>query len=451
MSVHTSGGGSDTAAGIREALRDLIEPQQYETWFRSVEIQVVGSGVVRVLVPNRFHQAWIQKWYTPVIEEAGRIATGNKVHVVIDVDPSLKRTRTGRSSESAPAPVKRGVLVGRPLNPDYTFEDFVVGPSNQFCFAAARALAALPRERFNPLFIHGKAGLGKTHLLQALCRSLLEQGLCVCYIPCEEFTNEYIAALGNRSLDSFRAKYRSVDVLAVDDVDFLAQKEKTQDEFFYTFNNLYNEHKLIVLTSEHPPKEIEKIEERLLSRFGWGLVAPLERPTLETRVAILKRKALARGVELPDSVATYIAKRVTENVRELEGAVNRLIYVAQVTNRPVDTALVEEALADLFNCPGHGSIGPSLSHIVKVVAEAFGLRPADLQSRRRTKSIVYPRQVAMYLARKLTRCSLEEIGAFFGGRDHTTVLYALLKVEKLAKDQNEARDLIDRLKRKLSQ
>jgi chromosomal replication initiator protein len=333
--------------------------------------------------------------------------------------------------------------VSQILNPDYTFENFVVGPSNSFCHAAAKAVAEQPGETYNPLFIHGNSGLGKTHLLQALCHLLQARRQKVVYLSCEDFTNHFINAIESGSLESFRYRYRHVDVLAIDDVHFLAEKDRTQEEFFHTFNTLYNQQKQIILSSDRHPKNISDLEERLVSRFKWGLVIRLDAPPLETRIAIVKKKARMRGVELGDTAAHYIAEHVKENVRELEGAVNRVIYLARLGGREVDTDLLHEALADLM--PERSGTGPGLADVLRIVADRFGIRATEIQSRKQTKSVVYPRHLCMYLARVCTQNSLEEIGAHFGGRDHTTVHYGIRKVEKLAARDEDVKRVVEDL------
>ncbi|MDP6955667.1 MAG: chromosomal replication initiator protein DnaA, partial [Planctomycetota bacterium] len=309
----------------------------------------------------------------------------------------------------------------------YTFDNFVVGPCNRFAHAASVGVGEAPGTNYNPFFLHGSVGLGKTHLLQSMCWSLLERepNTRILYLSCETFVNHFISALEDGDLQAFRHKYRNVDVLVVDDIHILANKERTQEEFFHTFNTLYNAGKQIVLSSDSPPRDIPTLQERLVSRFKWGLVTEIEAPCYETRMAILKRKSRDRGTELPDDVAQLLAENVESNIRELEGAVTRLMGFASLSGQAVTPELARQALSDLFPA----TIGaPTIHDILSLVTEHFSVRLADLQSRRRTQSIVLPRQVAMYLARKITPLSLEEIGSYFGGRDHSTVLHAVNKV-----------------------
>lgn len=327
------------------------------------------------------------------------------------------------------------------LNPKYRFDNYVVGPCNRFGHAAAQGVAESPGKAYNPLFLHGNVGLGKTHLLQSMCHALLEKrpGFRILYLSCETFVNHFIGALEDGNLSAFRHKYRNVDMLVVDDIHMLANKERTQEEFFHTFNTLYNASKQIVLSSDSPPKEIPTLQERLVSRFKWGLVTEVEKPCYETRMAILKRKSKDRGRELPDEVAGLLAEHIDTNIRELEGAVNRLQGYASLSGQAISADLAREVLRDVFTVTRRE---PSLEEVVRVVTTHFNVKLTDLQSRKRTNAIAYPRQVAQYLARKITRHSLEEIGGFFGGRDHSTVLYAVEKIDRMSKQDPAVRELL---------
>lgn len=314
------------------------------------------------------------------------------------------------------------------INPDYDFENFVVGPENRLSYAAAIAVATQPGRSYNPLFVHGGVGLGKTHLLQAACLKLMGQhpDLVLHYTSCDSFTNRFMESVQGGGMSDFRHRFRDVDVLIIDDIHFLAQRERTQEEFFHTFNSLYQAGKQIVLSSDAAPNEIPQLEERLVSRFRWGLVTKLEPPCYETRVAILKTKSRLRGIALPDDVACHIAARIDSNIRELEGAIVRLQIQSSVENRPIDLDMARRALGDVVpTVPSE----PSIQAIITAVTEFFRLRVTDLQSKKRTRSIAVPRQVCMFLARKNTRHSLEEIGGYFGGRDHTTVMHAIRTIE----------------------
>jgi chromosomal replication initiator protein len=328
------------------------------------------------------------------------------------------------------------------LNPRYTFDTFIVGSSNQFAHAACRAVAEAPSRSYNPLFIYGGVGLGKTHLMHAIGHYVLlhDRNLVLTYISSERFMNEMINAVRYDRLIDFRERYRSVDVLLVDDVQFLAGKEGTQNEFFHTFNALYDSQKQIVLSSDCPPHEIEQLEERLRSRFEWGLIADIQSPDLETKVAILKKKAEAEAVPLPDSVAIYIAGRIKSNIRELEGSLIRLIAYASLTGRELSVDLAQEVLR---NVKDHEEKAVTIDHIQKFVSEYYQLKLADLKSRNNSKSIAMPRQVAMYLCKSLTHASLPEIGRSFGGKHHSTVIHSIRKVETLRKVDGQFNTLLN--------
>lgn len=328
------------------------------------------------------------------------------------------------------------------LHPKYTFDNFVVGPCNRFAHAAAMGAGESPGKSYNPFFLHGSVGLGKTHLLQSICFSILDRwpNTRILYLSCETFVNHFINALEDGATQTFRHKYRNVDVLVVDDIHLLANKERTQEEFFHTFNALYNAGKQIVLSSDSPPKEIPTLQDRLVSRFKWGMVTEIEPPCYETRVALIKRKSRERGVEITDDVAGQVAERMETNVRELEGAVTKLVGFSRLTGRPIDTQLAREALSDVFEVR---TGQPSMDDIIEVITKHFSVKLPDLQSKRRTASIAFPRQVAMYLARKITRHSLEEVGGFFGGRDHSTVVYAVDKIARLITEEEQTRTMVD--------
>lgn len=334
------------------------------------------------------------------------------------------------------------------FSPQYTFENFIVGPSNRLCHAAAIAVVDAPGKAYNPLFIHGGVGLGKTHLLQAACRTFLAKNPAakIVYTSCEEFVNDFVSAVQHGDVAAFRKTLREVDFMVIDDIHFLARAERTQEEFFHTFNSLYNAHKQIILSSDCAPSEIPTIEERLVSRFKWGLVARLEPPAFETRLAIIKKKAEMRGLVMPADAADFIARSIDSNIRELEGALTRVIGYAALSNRSLTLDLAREALRDIVVFKPQVSI----EEIAKVVAGRFNLKLSDLQGKRRLKSIAMPRQICMYVARQLTEYSLEEIGGFFGGRDHTTVMYADDKIATLMKDDPRTRAIVNDIRAELT-
>jgi len=410
-------------------VREHVSPAQFETWFAELDFHWLGDGRLTVTSPNELRREWLDKYYRALLVEAAQSVSERTVDVVL----------RARSNSSAPAAVKatapeeqfmeRRASRAFPLNPQYTFEDFVVGPSNRLCHAACLAVAHGAKPTYNPLFIHGQVGLGKTHLLQAVCHTLSKSDapLRLAYLTCETFVNDFITAIRKGELDGFRNRYRDVDVLIVDDIQFLTAKERSQEEFFHTFNKLHNETRQIILSSDAPPAEIPALEQRLISRFKWGLVARLDAPDYETRVAIVQQKATARGVSLPDQVSELIATRVQSNIRELEGALARLIAFATLSKRGIDIRLAQELFPPAAIDPRRSN----LDEIIRTVAACFDLPVKDLKSKRRTQGIAIPRQVCMYLCRKLADSSLQEIGRHLGGRDHSTVLYGSEKVDGL--------------------
>jgi chromosomal replication initiator protein len=466
--------GGDAWRAVRRELLGRIPREQFETWFRRAALDVPTPGQAVLSFQNDFALNWVQQNYRPVLEEAVHKALGSDHRLVLDVDPELSARPAadpreqdaadqGQGSPSRPAhaprprannssPAKGGASLLRSsdvvLSPRYVFDHFVVGPCNRLAHAAAVGVAERPGSLYNPYFLYGSVGLGKTHLLQSLCHSLLERDpqTRILYLSCETFVNHFIGALENGDLEKFRNKYRNVDVLVVDDIHLLANKERTQEEFFHTFNTIFNAGKQIVLSSDSPPKDIPTLGERLVSRFKWGLVAEIEPPCYETRMAILKRKGKERGQELPDDVASVLAERIDTNIRELEGAVTKLLSYANLCGRPVDVALARECLREVFTSV-RGA--PTMDDVLRVVTGHFGVKLSELQSRKRTNAIAFPRQIGMYLARKLTRMSLEEIGGYFGGRDHSTVLYGVTKVTGLAEKDAEVQELLTELQASL--
>jgi chromosomal replication initiator protein len=448
---------------LRAALRKRMRHEQFETWFRCSELRRCGPSGVAIAVQNAFSSEWLRNHYLAELERVVLAVFGARWPVTIEVDAELTLSSRSQRAESATdaappdasaaEPSKRARAAGRSgdngllwtsdvaLNPGYRFETFVVGPCNRFAHAASVGVSENPGSTYNPFFLHGSVGLGKTHLLQSLCYALLDRAprTRILYLSCETFINHFINALGNGDLERFRTKYRNVDVLVVDDIHMLANKERTQEEFFHTFNTLYNAGKQIVLSSDSSPKEIPTLQERLVSRFKWGLVTEIESPCFETRVAILKRKSRERGREIPDAVAQLVAEHVDTNIREIEGAVNRLIGYAALSGQEITPDLARHVLRDAFTAPRSQ---PSMEDILRVVTAHFNVKVTDLQSRRRTKAIAHPRQIGMYLARQITRHSLEEIGGFYGGRDHTTVLYAVEQVDKQMRGDQRFRALI---------
>jgi len=423
---------------ILEEIAKRVRRQQFETWFRSVHPLSAAPGRIELAVPNRFYKEWMETYYAPVIRESAREVTGASPVIVFTVDAALPlppdgeeagephgRDSGGEGEKAHPVPGG-----GRhDFSPNYTFGSFVVGPANRLSHAAAMAVVEAPGRAYNPLFIHGGVGLGKTHLLQAASQAFLQKAprARLVYTSCEEFVNDFVSAVQQGDLGAFRSRLRDVDFLVIDDIHFLARAERTQEEFFHTFNSLYNAHKQIIISSDSPPAEIPSLEERLVSRFKWGLVARIDPPTYETRLAIVKNKASLRGVEISNEVAEFVAQTIDTNIRELEGALTRVSGYAALWNKPVTLDVAREALQDIL--VSRPSV--SIEEIAREVAARFSVKLSDLQGRRRTKSIALPRQICMHVARQLTDYSLEEIGGFFGGRDHTTVLYGDDKISQL--------------------
>ncbi|MHC5210996.1 MAG: chromosomal replication initiator protein DnaA [Planctomycetota bacterium] len=429
---------------LLDVLRTLVSRQQYDLWFASLQPVSVTPGGVRLTVANPFIRDWLSTYYSDVLHAAVRECLGTDAPLDLTLAPesdvvaseaAAPQNASAGGGAGAAEGHAAGVAAGNKdffmhhsdvvLNEKYTFGNFVVGPSNRLAHAAARAVADAPAESYNPLFLHGRVGMGKTHLLQAICHQALHsrRTLNILYLSSETFVNQFIGAIEHGELSRFRYKYRNVDILLVDDIHLLANKDRTQEEFFHTFNALYNAGRQIVLSSDSPPQEIPSLKERLISRFKWGLEAELEPPGYETRLAILRRKARDRNVDVPEDVLRMLAEQVDSNIRELEGVITKVIGYAQLIHREIDTELAHQALGT----PAGGSLRPvtGIDRVLEVVTKHFGVRISDLQGRRRTQSIALPRQVSMFLARRLTSLSLEEIGGCFGGRDHSTVLYAI--------------------------
>lgn len=389
-------------------------------------------------VPNRFAKDWVEQRLLGMIRGALRAAVGRSVDVRITVAETPQPAPTPRIATS-PAPPR--THEGLHLSLKYTFETFVVGAGNRFAHAAAMAVAEAPARAYNPLFIYGGVGLGKTHLLQAIGHRVLLAGLArVAYVSSEKFTNELINSIREDKTLDFRQRYRNVDVLLIDDIQFLAGKERTQEEFFHTFNTLHEASHQIIITSDRPPKEIPTLEDRLRSRFEWGLIADIQPPDLETRIAILRNKAESEGTSVPDEVAEFIAQRIPTNIRELEGALIRVVAYASLTRSPISVELAADVLRDLL--PPTRARVVTIQSIQAALAEFFGIRVEEMRAKRRTKGVAFPRQVAMYVAREITDASLPRIGEEFGGRDHTTVMHACKRVrETLGRDAHLAASL----------
>lgn len=414
-------------------LRSDLTEQQFNTWIKPLFVIEDEEGPsLTLLAPNKFVVNWVQKNYLEQIKDAAEKRLHTKTTVAISVgDRSLATTKT---SNELPQ-IKTKAAVGAPLNPLYTFEGFVAGKSNQIARAAAIQITENPGTSYNPFFIYGGVGLGKTHLMQSVGNRISKnnQKMKVAYVHSERFVGEMVSALQHNTINSFKNQYRSLDVLLIDDIQFFAGKERSQEEFFHTFNVLLEANKQIIITSDRYPKEIRGLEERLKSRFGWGLAVCIDPPELETCVAILKVKASLEGFDLPEDVAFFIASKIRTNVRELEGALRKLMANCKFTNREPSVNLARESLRDLLAIQAKQI---TIENIKKTVAEYYNIRISDLLSKRRNRSITRPRQIAMAITRELTSHSLPEIGDSFGGRDHTTVIHACKKAASLKENSN---------------
>ncbi|MCX8048235.1 MAG: chromosomal replication initiator protein DnaA [Methylohalobius sp.] len=418
-----------------QKLENEIPTQQFNTWIRPLQAVENGSEL-KLLAPNRFVLDWVKEHFIDKIEAALPQNASGIHHVVLEVGTRREEISTAPdfgAKDKRPRKKKPGANY---LNPAFTFATFVEGKSNQFAKAAAMQVAENVGQAYNPLFIYGGVGLGKTHLMHAIGNLIVERdpSAAVVYLHSERFVSDMVTALQHNAINAFKEYYRSVDALLIDDIQFFAGKERSQEEFFHTFNTLLENKHQVVLTCDRYPKEIEGLEERLKSRFGWGLPVAIEPPDLETRVAILMSKAQQWGVELPEDVAFFIGKRIRSNVRELEGALRRVTARAQFTGEPITLPFAKEALRDLIAVQDKLI---NVENIQKTVAEYYKIRVADILSNKRTRSITRPRQIAMALAKELTNHSLPEIGEFFGGRDHTTVLHACRKVEELRESDSK--------------
>ena len=435
-----------SATSIWEQVLGRIESKvgrhSFHTWFKPTSMLVDDGVRVSVKVPSLLFSEWLPKHYSAVLAEALK-DVGRPGTELVFVPEDASAPPSDLSAPQLP-PLTPSLSAPAGLNPRYTFDTFIVGPSNQFADAACRAVAEAPSRSYNPLFIYGGVGLGKTHLMHAIGHYVLQhsRGLKLTYISSERFMNEMINAVRFDRILDFRERYRTVDVLLVDDIQFVSGKEGTQNEFFHTFNALHDAQKQIVISSDRPPHEIPALEERLRSRFEWGLIADIQPPDIETKVAILKKKAETEAVPLPDSVALYMASRIKSNIRELEGSLIRLIAYASLTGRGLTLELAQEVLRNVKDVDEKAV---TIEQIQKFVADYYQLKLTDLKSRNNSKSVAMPRQVAMYLCKALTHASLPEIGRSFGGKHHSTVIHSIKKVEDLRKKEGDFNSLINNL------
>jgi chromosomal replication initiator protein len=437
---------------VWEEILFLIEgkmsKQGFDTWFGQSRLVSFNGSRMVIEVPSKFHRDWIkERHWTTLTEVISEVTKKDSIEIDFEVPPQEQNKKIPKQTKKDEK-TDTGQMKTNLLEKKYTFQTFVVGPSNQFAHASAKAVADAPGRSYNPLFIYSGVGLGKTHLVNAIGHQVQSTNsrAKVAYLSSEQFTNELINHLSRQKMEDFRQKYRNMDVLIIDDIQFIAGKDRTQEEFFHTFNALYESQKQIVLTSDRQPKEIPDIEDRLRSRFEAGLIADIQPPDLETRIAILRRKAQFEGIRLPEDVATYLATVLKNNIRELEGGLKRLGAIASLTNTEITVDLAKNELRHLIDTR-EKLITPD--RIQKIVADAFGVRTSDLKSKRRTNTIVLPRQVAMYLCRSLAALSLPETGNFFGGRDHSTVIHAIKTIEEKKEKDPELKARIDMITKQL--
>ncbi|NLY67126.1 MAG: chromosomal replication initiator protein DnaA [Tissierellia bacterium] len=437
MSLELEGIWNDVLKLIKVELTEV----SFNTWLKTIKPVTIAENIVILAAPNEFTKNILEGRYLNLIKNGIKQVTNTDYDIKFVIPGEDINLNVGQSI------VNNNMITEQraQLNPKYTFDTFVIGNSNRFAHAACLAVAEAPAQAYNPLFIYGGVGLGKTHLMHAIGHYILNQtpNAKVVYVSSEKFTNELINSIRDDKNNEFRNKYRNVDILLIDDIQFIAGKESTQEEFFHTFNALHEANKQIVISSDRPPKEIPTLEDRLRSRFEWGLISDIQPPDLETRIAILKKKAKVENIEVPDDVMNYIATKIQSNIRELEGALIRIVAYSSLTNKEITLDLAEEALKDIFSTNKPRKITVDL--IKEVVSKDFNVKVEDFNSKKRTRSIAYPRQIAMYLTRELTDLSLPKIGEEFGGRDHTTVIHAYDKISKEMATDEDLKNRIDAL------
>ncbi|OEF99628.1 chromosomal replication initiation protein DnaA [Vulcanibacillus modesticaldus] len=440
---------------VLSIIETKLSKPSFETWLKSTKVYSLVDNTITIIAPNEFARDWLDSRYSALIQDTLHEVVGERLNVkfTIPVNNSAiegysekKPSKPDNSSNNNDHHSGTKAI----LNPKYTFDTFVIGSGNRFAHAASLAVAEAPAKAYNPLFIYGGVGLGKTHLMHAIGHYVIQhnENAKVLYISSEKFTNEFINSIRDNKTVEFRNKYRNIDILLIDDIQFLAGKEQTQEEFFHTFNALHEANKQIIISSDRPPKEIPTLEDRLRSRFEWGLITDIQPPDLETRIAILKKKAKAENLDIPNEVLNYIANQIDTNIRELEGALIRVVAYSSLINKDMSAELAAEALKDII--PSSKPKVVTINSIQKIVAEHFNLKPEDLTGKKRTKSVAFPRQVAMYLVRELTDYSLPKIGEEFGGRDHSTVIHAYDKITNQLKNdsvlEKTIKTLIEKIK-----
>ncbi|TFJ92295.1 chromosomal replication initiator protein DnaA [Lentibacillus salicampi] len=435
-----------------EKIEEKISKPSFDTWLKNTKAESLQEDTLTVMAPNEFARDWLDGRYTDLINEILLEITGARLSTRFIIPDSQD---PGNDMDPAPNNVPMEKNQGKTdhtktmLNSKYTFDTFVIGSGNRFAHAASLAVAEAPAKAYNPLFIYGGVGLGKTHLMHAIGHYVREHNpeANVVYLSSEKFTNEFINAIMDNKATQFRNKYRNVDILLIDDIQFIAGKESTQEEFFHTFNTLHEDNKQIIISSDRPPKEIPTLEDRLRSRFEWGLITDITPPDLETRIAILTKKAKAEGLDIPNEVMLYIANQIDTNIRELEGALIRVVAYSSLINQDIDASLAADALKDII--PSNKPRTITIQGIQEAVGEKYNIKLEDFAAKKRTKSIAFPRQIAMYLSRELTDFSLPKIGEEFGGRDHTTVIHAHEKIVKMMENDTLLGRDIEELKEQL--
>ena len=438
---------SDLWVRALDLLKNELTEISYNTWIKTIDPISMTSTSITLSVPADFNKGILESRYSGLITNAIKQLTHKQYNItyIVPSQENSKRASSSTDTYNTAEDVSFSIL-----NPKYTFDTFVIGNSNRLAHAASVAVSEAPARAYNPLFIYGGVGLGKTHLMHAIGHYILSQNssLKVLYVSSEKFTNELINAIKDDKNEEFRNKYRNIDILLIDDIQFIGGKERTQEEFFHTFNSLYEANKQIILTSDKPPKEITTLEERLRSRFEWGLIADIQPPDLETRIAILRKKAQLENLDVPNDVMVFIADKIASNIRELEGALNRVIAYSSLTENEITVSLAEESLKEILSASRMRIVNSIV--IQEAVARYFDMKPEDFKSKKRNREISFPRQVAMYLCRDLTDMSLPKIGYEFGGRDHTTVIHACDKITQDINNNAEIRRSIEELRRNIA-
>ncbi|MFN7251967.1 MAG: chromosomal replication initiator protein DnaA [Anaerobacillus sp.] len=434
-------------------MESKVSKPSFDTWLKATKAEMIKNDTITITAPNEFARDWLENRYIKFISETLQDITGAELKVKIVIPKNIEEDDDEIIENISKVPPKVNPNYEETpknmLNQKYTFNTFVIGAGNRFAHAASLAVAEAPAKAYNPLFIYGGVGLGKTHLMHAIGHYVIEHNpnAKVVYLSSEKFTNEFINSIRDNKAVNFRNKYRNVDVLLIDDIQFLAGKEQTQEEFFHTFNALHDDSKQIVISSDRPPKEIPTLEDRLRSRFEWGLITDITPPDLETRIAILRKKAKAENLDIPNEVMLYIANQIDTNIRELEGALIRVVAYSSLINQDMNADLAAVALKDIV--PNSKPKVVTISDIQRVVGDHYSIKLDDFKAKKRTKSVAFPRQIAMYLSRELTEFSLPKIGSEFGGRDHTTVIHAHEKISKLLSSDLEFQKQIAEIKEQL--